>query len=122
MSIDVLVVDEEEDVLDITATFLGREDGLDVSTETDPQRALERVVDGEFEAVVSDLMMPGLTGFELCQAIREAGSDVPVLLFTGRDEADVPDSEGKECVAAFVTKGTGTDQYETLAEYVRDAV
>ena len=122
MSIDVLVVDEEGDVLEITEMFLDRQDGLAVATETDPERALDRAIDGEFDAVVTDLVMPGLTGLELCQRIREAGSDVPVFLFTGRDEADVPDSEGKECVTAFVTKGTGTEQYETLADHVRDAV
>ena len=122
MAIEVLVVDEEEDVLDITETFLGRQDGLSVSTEKDPERAAERVIDGECEAVVSDLSMPKLDGLELCQRIRDGGIDVPFFLFTGRDEADIGDSPGKDCVTAFVRKGTGTDQYDVLGEYIRDAV
>ena len=122
MAIEVVVVDEEEDVLDITGTFLDRQDGLSVSTEMDPERAFERVVDGEFDAVVSDLTMPKLDGLELCQRIREEGVEVPFFLFTGRDEADIDDEAGKECVTAFVQKGTGTDQYDRLGEYVRDAV
>lgn len=122
MAIDVLVVDEEEDVLDVTATFLGRQDGLAVSTETDAERALERVLDGEIQAVVSDLSMPKLDGLELCLRLREAGSDVPFVLFTGRREGDVPDANGKEYVTGFVQKGTGVDQYEAIAEHVRDGV
>lgn len=122
MGIEVLVVDEEKDVLDITETFLGRQEGLTVSAEGDPERAAERVIDGEFDAVVSDLSMPGLDGLELCQRIREAGRDVTFLLFTGRDETDVTDSEAKACVTAFVRKGTGIEQYETLADHIRDGV
>lgn len=122
MEVEVLVVDEEADVLEITETFLGRQDGLSVSTEMDPERAVERVLDGEFEAVVSDFSMPKLDGLELCRRIRDGGVDVPFFLFTGRGEADIDDSAGKECVTAFVQKGTGTDQYEALAEHIRDAV
>jgi len=122
MAIEVLVVDEEADVLEITETFLGRQDGLSVSSEMDPERAAERIIDGECDAVVSDLTMPDLDGFELCQRVREAGRDVPFFLFTGRDESEIDDSQGKECVTGFVRKGTGTEQYETLAENIRDAV
>jgi|AntDeeMinimDraft_5_1070356.scaffolds.fasta_scaffold00193_14 CheY-like chemotaxis protein len=122
MAIDVLVVDEEVDVLDITETFLGRQDGLAVSAEMDPERAAERVIDGEFDAVVSDLTMPDLDGLELCQRVRDAGRDVPFFLFTGRDESEIDDSPGKACVTGFVRKGTGTEQYETLAENIRNAV
>ena len=102
--------------------FLGREAGLSISTENDPERAFERVVDGEFDAVVSDLAMPRLDGLTLCRRLREAGSDVPFLLFTGRAEAEVPDVAGKECVTAFVRKGGTMDQYEELAAHIRDAL
>lgn len=122
MAIEVLVVDEEADVLDITEVFLGRQEGLSVSTEMDPERAAERVLDGEFDAVVSDLSMPKLDGLELCLRIHEAGVEIPFFLFTGRDEADIDDSPGKACVTGFVQKGTGTEQYERLAEDIRDAV
>ena len=122
MPIEVLVVDEEADVLDITGTFLGRQDGLSVSTEMNPERAAEQVIAGQYDAVVSDLSMPELDGLELCRRVRDSGVDVPFFLFTGRDEADIADEQAKECVTAFVRKGTGTDQYEELADYIRDAV
>lgn len=121
MSIEVLVVDEDEAVLAITETFLGRQEDLSVTGETDPERALRRVLDGEFEAVVSDLSMPELDGLELCERMRAADVDVPFLLFTGRDEVEF-DDQAKACVSAFVRKGTGLDQYETLAEHIHDEI
>ena len=39
----------------------------------------------EFAAVAIDVMMPGMSGFELCRRIRETGSSVPIILLTARD-------------------------------------
>ncbi|MFB6073729.1 MAG: response regulator [Haloarculaceae archaeon] len=122
MPIEVLIVDEDEDVLDITGTFLDREDGLSVSTEPDPERALERVREGGFDAVVSDLRMPGLGGFELCDRIRATDRDLPFFVFTGRDPRDIEADSEAATVTGIVRKGTGTEQYERLAEQIRTAV
>ena len=71
-SIAVLLVDEDTDVLELTQTFLEREDeGLDVSTETSSEAALTRLEDGSFDCVVSDYNMPGMTGIEFMEAVRE---------------------------------------------------
>lgn len=122
MSIDVLLVDEDQDVLDIVSTFLGREPDLSVATETDPEAALERALDGEFDAVVSDYRMPRMSGVELCDAIREAGNTIPFMLFSARERGEVEAELESAGVTEFVQKGTGTDQYTVLAEYIRDAV
>ena len=122
MSIDVLLVDEDQDVLDIVSTFLGREPDLSVTTETDPEAALERALDGEFDAVVSDYRMPRMSGVELCDAIREAGNTIPFMLFSARERDEVEAELESAGVTEFVQKGTGTDQYTVLAEYIRDAV
>jgi len=121
MAIEVLIVDEDEDVLDITEAFLGRQDGLAVSTETDPEAALEQLSAGEFDAVVSDLTMPKLDGLELCTQLRDARPEIPFLVFTGRDEHNI-DREDADCPTAFVKKSTGTEQYEELAERIKAAL
>lgn len=121
MPIDVVVVDEDQDILDVMEAFLEREDGLAIATEADPERALERIAAGEFDAVVSDLTMPNVDGLELAHRTHEAVDDVPFFLFTGRapDEiegfADAP-------ITGHMQKGTGTDQYGELAERIRRAV
>lgn len=122
MSVEVLVVDEDSDVLDIVATFLGQEDGFEVTGETDPEAALEMALDGRFDAVVSDYKMPRLNGLELCAAIRERDESLPFLLFTARERVDVVDDAEANGVTAVVQKGTGTEQYSALADSIRDAL
>ncbi|WP_423999432.1 response regulator [Haloarcula salina] len=122
MSIEVLLVDEDADVLEIVGTFLGQEDGFEVTSETDPEAALERVFEEEFDAVVSDYKMPRLDGVELCNAIRERGASIPFLLFTAREREDVADVAAENGVTAVVQKGTGTEQYGVLADRIRDEV
>ncbi|WP_225334753.1 response regulator [Halomicrobium urmianum] len=120
MTIEVLIVDEDRDVLEVTEAFLGRHDDLAVATETDPEAALSAVRDGEYDAVVSDLTMPGLDGLALCREIRESRPELPFFLFTGREESDIDGDV--DPVTAVVRKSTGTDQYDDLAERIRAAI
>ena len=121
MSIEVLLVDEDRDVLDIVQTFLQREDDLDVTSEADPQQALEMAGDGGYDVVVSDYKMPGLDGLELCAAIRDRTPGMPFLLFSAREPEDVQPMADDAGVTGFVQKGTGTEQYTELAERIRAA-
>lgn len=121
MAIDVVVVDEDRDVLEVIEAFLAREDGLSVATEADPERALERITAGEFDAVVSDLTMPKLDGLELAERSQDAVGDIPFFLFTGRGPEDIEGYESAP-ITGHLQKGTGTEQYETLATMIREAV
>ena len=121
MTIDVILVDEDRDILDVMEAFLAREDGLSISTEVDPERALERIETGDFDAVVSDLTMPGMDGLELAAAVQEAVGELPFFLFTGRSPQDI---EGYEAapITGHLQKDTGTEQYGVLADRIRAAV
>jgi len=121
MSIEVLLVDEDRDVLDIVETFLGQEDDLDVTSEADPEQALEMAVGGGYDVVVSDYKMPRLDGLELCTEIRDQAVDLPFLLFSAREPEDVQPMADDVGVTGFVQKGTGTEQYTELAQRIRAA-
>ncbi|QIO23626.1 response regulator [Haloarcula sp. JP-L23] len=122
MSVEVLLVDEDHDVLEIVATFLGQEDDLSVTSQSDPEAALEMALTGDYDAVVSDFKMPKLDGVELCTAIREHDESLPFFLFSAREPEDVQPAATDAGVTAFVQKGTGTEQYSVLADRIRDAV
>jgi two-component system, OmpR family, response regulator MprA len=82
----VLVVDDELAVREALRRALTLE-GYSVELAADGAEALHRVGDGAAtDAVVLDVLMPGIDGLEVCRRIRRAGNRVPVLILTARDE------------------------------------
>lgn len=80
----VLVADDDEAVRRSLTHALTRE-GYDVSVASDGLRALEAASGGRQDAVVLDIMMPGLDGLEVCRRLRAAGDRTPILMLTARD-------------------------------------
>ena len=80
----VLVVDDEPALRDSLDRAL-RAEGYDVETAPDGLVALERLDAREPDAVVLDVLMPGLDGLETMRRLRAAGSRVPILMLTARD-------------------------------------
>ncbi|MEV4392881.1 response regulator transcription factor [Nonomuraea sp. NPDC049607] len=80
----VLVADDDEAVRRSLTHALTRE-GYDVSVAADGLRALEAATGGRQDAVVLDIMMPGLDGLEVCRRLRAVGDRTPILMLTARD-------------------------------------
>jgi two-component system response regulator RegX3 len=98
----VLVVDDDPGVLDVVAFMLRRE-GFDVDEEKDGTAALEAARERSYDIVILDVMLPGISGTEICRELR-AESDVPILMLTARD-AEVDRVLGLELGADdYVTK------------------
>jgi two-component system, OmpR family, response regulator MprA len=77
-------VDDEAAVRDALSRAL-RFEGYEVGVAGDGDSALRLVGDGEPDAVILDVMMPGLDGLAVCRALRAGGSQVPVLMLTARE-------------------------------------
>jgi len=83
----ILVVEDEEALADTVRYNLERE-GYAVSVATDGRRAVERFRSESPALVILDLMLPELSGLDVCRLIR-AESDVPIIMVTAKDsEAD----------------------------------
>jgi DNA-binding response OmpR family regulator len=83
----VLVVDDDPTVSDVVARYLTR-DGHDVEVVGDGLHALARASANPPDLVVLDLMLPSMSGLDVCRRLREAGP-VPVIMLTARsDESD----------------------------------
>ncbi|MBA3261035.1 MAG: response regulator transcription factor [Thermoleophilaceae bacterium] len=86
-SVRVLVV--EDDVRMAAAIRRGlRFEGLVVDVAADGESALLTVGATDYDAIVLDVMMPGLDGFETCRRLRADGVWVPVLMLTARDAVE----------------------------------
>ncbi|MFB6298478.1 MAG: response regulator [Salinirussus sp.] len=121
--IRVLVVDEDEEVLDLTATFLEREsDRIEAVTEADPEAAAGRADTEDVDAVVSDYRMPRVDGLDLCAAVRDDDPDLPFFLFTGSTDDETQAEAEAAGVTGLVGKGAGTDHYVDLVERIEAAV
>ncbi|PSQ57994.1 MAG: HTR-like protein, partial [Halobacteriales archaeon SW_9_67_25] len=108
--ITVLHVDDDPDVLDITATFLQRADRrFEVVTETDPDAALDRL-DGGVDCVVSDYQMPAMDGLAFLDAVRDEAPELPFVLFTGKGSEEIASDAISAGVTDYLQKRTGTDQ------------
>jgi two-component system, OmpR family, response regulator MprA len=83
----VLVVDDDPDVREAVETALEL-DGHRVTTAIDGLGALKRLGQAEFDAVVLDVLMPNLDGFEVCRRLRASGNLTPVLILTARDSQE----------------------------------
>ena len=90
-----LLVDDNRDVLEVSAIYL-QELGFEVDTMDSAQPALRAVERENYSLVVSDVVMAGMNGIDLAEAIRRRHPDMPIVLVTGYSR--VPDSVGREFV------------------------
>jgi DNA-binding response OmpR family regulator len=87
----VLVVDDEPGVRTAVARGLVAE-GMDVVAANDGPSALRAALTGSFDAIVLDIILPGLSGYRVLERLRAAGVDTPVLLVSAKDgEVDQAD-------------------------------
>lgn len=124
--IRVLHVDDEPDFSELTAVFLERADErFEVETARSAAKALEVLrarPDGAFDCVISDYDMAGQSGIEFLRAVRERRPDLPFVLFTGKGSEEVASDAIRAGATDYLQKETGTEQYELLANRVRNAV
>lgn len=89
-----LLVEDDAAIADSVARGLGAE-GIVTEIAADGVDGLWMAGEQEFDVVILDIMLPGLSGYEVCRRLRAAGSRVPILMLTAKDgeydEADALD-------------------------------
>jgi two-component system response regulator MprA len=81
----LLVVDDDAAVREALALVLGL-DGFEVTTAADGREGIRTISSGRPDAVILDVLMPGLDGLEVCRRMRATGDRTPVLMLTARAE------------------------------------
>jgi PAS domain S-box-containing protein len=116
-------VDDDPDFGDLTATFLERKDDrFTVQTATSAAEAIDRIEDRQPDCIVSDYDMPGQNGIEFLQSVRDRWTDLPFILFTGEGSERVASEAISNGATDYLQKGNGSDQYELLANRIKNAV
>jgi signal transduction histidine kinase/DNA-binding response OmpR family regulator len=104
----VMVVDDDPAALELMGTAL-RKLGYETRTEPDGATALRAVQGAPPNAIVLDLIMPGMSGFEFLDQLRgtEVGHDLPVIVWTSKDLSSDEHAMLRASASAVVSKGHG---------------
>ena len=106
----VLLVEDEESFIDALSIGLDRE-GFDVTVARDGQEAVNLFGAGHFDVVLLDLMLPKVSGLDVCRVIR-AASDVPIIIVSAKGEE----------VDMVLMLEIGADDYVTKPYRLRELV
>lgn len=122
-SIHILHVDDNRKFAKVTETFLNEvDDRFRIHSETDPTAGFEYLLANDVDCVISDQDMPGSTGIEFLQRVRQQYPDLPFILYTGRGSEEVASKAIMAGVTDYLQKGSGNDNYELLANRVSNVV
>src|SRR5699024_14023 len=105
-----LIVDDDKKILAYVSNYVTKE-GLDVVTQTSAKDALVYLDSHQVNIAIVDVMMSGMSGFELCKILKE-DFEIPVIMLTARDA--LSDKE-----QAYLT---GTDDYVTKPFEVKELI
>lgn len=84
MNSPILIIDDDTELTDLLVQYLEPE-GFDISCVHDGQNGIKKAMNQPFDAIILDVMLPKLNGFEVLKAIREH-LDTPVLMLTARGD------------------------------------
>jgi PAS domain S-box-containing protein len=82
---NILVLDDEDIVLDVVDGYLATHANLAMTT--DSSEALEQVLTGNYDLLITDIKMPKMDGLELISKIREKNSTLPIVVMTGHAQS-----------------------------------
>ncbi|RXK49279.1 hybrid sensor histidine kinase/response regulator [Halorientalis pallida] len=120
--INVLCVDDEPDVLELTASFLEREnERIATTTTTSASDALGKLGREPVDCVVSDYQMPQMDGLTFLDRVRSEYDDLPFVLFTGKGSEEIASQAISRGVTDYLQKKAGAEQYAVLANCVENA-
>jgi DNA-binding NtrC family response regulator len=117
MSEKILLVDDEKDFLDVMSERIEAR-GMEVSTADSAAQALDKVESGGFDAIILDLMMPGMDGLEALKAIKKKNPDLQVVLLTGHATVEKGIEAMKLGAMDFIEKPADLDK---LTEIIKKA-
>jgi len=112
----VLVVDDDQDLVQLVKTLLERRAGLVVQTAGDGASALAALSSFEPDVVVADIEMPGMSGLEMLETVRERMPWMPVVIMTAHVSVDYAVSALRSQADEFLTKPLDTAQVVAVVE------
>src|SRR5512137_1883771 len=119
----VLIIDDHQDLLDITRQFLERFGDMSVETARSAKEALARLKDRSFDALVVDFDLPDISGIEFLKIVRAKGDTTPIIIFTGVGRENAAIEALNNGADFFLKKGEDPHaQFRTMVHMINQAV
>jgi len=109
MVFNILIAEDEEITLKHLLSTLQKE-GYEVSGLSNGRKALERMEEENFDVLIADIKMPGLTGIELLEKIKEKDIETEVIIITGYGSIDSAVAAMKKGAYDYITKPFDLDE------------
>jgi DNA-binding NtrC family response regulator len=110
----LLIVDDDDAIRGMLFDLLS--DRYECHTASMAEEALQYVEVEKYDAILTDIAMPGLTGVELLKKIQENHSGTPVILISGKGSEQDPQALIDMGAFAYVTKPFNLDEIEEVVE------
>lgn len=110
----ILIVDDDDAIRETLYDLLS--DRYECHTASRAEEALQYLAIDRYDAVLTDIALPGLTGLELLHRVQQGDSGTPVILISGKGSEQDSDSLIRLGAFAYVTKPFSLDQIELVVE------
>lgn len=114
----VLIVDDEDVVRDVLSRMVKALGTEEVDTASDGTEGLEKIRNGSYDLVFTDLRMPGLSGFELMKEARSVSPAVPFVVVTAVSHLDAAINALRDGASDFITKPFKFEDIKKVIERV----
>ena len=99
----ILVVDDEKSIRKTFEAFLTKE-GYEVKTAENVDHALKIMDENELDLVLTDIIMPRITGIELLKIMKDKNPDIPIIIMTGEPTVETASLAVKSSAQDYITK------------------
>lgn len=114
----ILIVDDEQEFLDIIKMRL-EANNYDVIAATDGKEALDKIKKNKIDAVLLDILMPGMNGLEVLKKIRKENKSLPVFIITAFSSDERFELANKFNASGFIVK---TEDMQKEIENITSAI
>ncbi len=100
----ILIVDDQLDIIDVLERFLLKSGKVEVTTNSNPKAALIDIKNNNYDLVLTDIMMPTLSGVEILESIKKISPTIKVIMMTAYDTPLKKDKSVKLNCDGYITK------------------
>ncbi len=105
----ILLVEDDKALNQTVCTFLNQ-NGYEATGCLSANEAYDEMYDNVFDLIISDIMMPGIDGYEFARSVRELNEDIPMLFMTARDDFESKRRGFKAGVDDYLVKPVDLDE------------